>query len=84
MAILLKYARLEAGKLAEEELMGDSGRSGNRGRGGNGDRGEDGLFVLVNGEKERSSEEMSCLGLVWGEERRRWRAPRSVEAWRDM
>lgn len=84
MAILLKYARLEAGKLLEEELMGDSGRSGNSGRGGKGDRGEDGLFVLVKGEKERSSEEMSGLGLVWGEESRRWRAPRSVEAWRDM
>ena len=83
IAILLKYAKLEAGKLPLE-LIGDSGRSGKSGLGGNGDRGEDGLLVLVRGEKERSSEERSGLGLVWGEERRRCRAPRSVEACSDM
>ena len=62
MAILLKYAKLDAGKLCVE-LVGDSGRSPKSGLCGNGERGEDGLLVLFNGEKLRSSEEKSGLCL---------------------
>ena len=56
MAILLKYAKLDAGKLPVE-LVGDSGRSIKIGRCGNGERGDDGLLDLIKGEKLSSSED---------------------------
>jgi len=83
MAILLKYAKLEAGK-GPVVLVGDSERSGKSGLGGNGERGDDGLLVLAKGENVSSSVDISGLGLFCGDESRRWRAPRSVEACSDM
>lgn len=80
MAILLKYAKLDAGKLPVE-LVGDSGRSIKIGLCGNGERGDDGLLDLIKGEKLSSSEDWSCLCLFCcGEVNRRCRALRSEEA----